>query len=236
MKVLLNLLVSPAKAVFYAVIGAMFYLPIIIVLIFVFLNSWIPPFSARILERLTKFPVKVEKSDVRLIEGKFSLIDLSLYNPAKYDQKEGMKIRELDVSIKWGEQAKPYRKIEKIVIDIESVTWVRSKKGEINITEFSKNISPFIYDLLDDKIKYHINTLFLKIGKIRIIDGTNEGHVREFKLNYNKEFNNILNVTDRSVVVLNPQDVKTVLNTLNQDITSLGFNFMVRSVTAAYIK
>ena len=98
---MINLMLLPFRGLVWLVLGCIFSLPWLLILLPVTISTWLPLGLSYGLEKLTGFPCKIEKAEVKMIEGEITLHNVILSNPEGFYSSDFLKFSKVDISLNW---------------------------------------------------------------------------------------------------------------------------------------
>lgn len=98
---MINLMLLPFRGLVWLVLGCIFSLPWLLILLPITISTWLPFGLSYGLEKLTGFPCKIEKAEVKMIEGEITLHNVVLSNPEGFYSSDFLKFSKVDISLNW---------------------------------------------------------------------------------------------------------------------------------------
>jgi uncharacterized protein involved in outer membrane biogenesis len=197
-------------------------------------NCWLPWIVKGQVKSRTGFNADIGSSRGSLFKGYIDFRDFSISNPKDaFTARDFLSLNELAADIKLRSLPTNTIVLERIVIDIDNITLVKNANGAYNCQLFVKNISKEnqgnntakINDnkaddksTADEKVskKVPLGKVLFAIKSAKIIDESVEGSVKEFSLNYRREFSNI-------------DDISDVIKPLISDLSKYGLSVLIQS-------
>lgn len=177
------------------------------------------------IEGKTGFSTVINEFDVKLFSGIASINGMRLLNPPYYQRKQFIDIRQIEAKVVLGSLYKEELVVDYLVIDVEKITWVEDKNGNINIIEFANSFKKKGEDSTNEssndsqvdprkrvsnKRRFIIKKFIVKLGQLDVVGFPDGGDtVQNFAINYNKEFVDV-------------RDFKSVAKEIRKDMTIYG--------------
>jgi uncharacterized protein involved in outer membrane biogenesis len=178
---------------------------ILICLIFLVGNFWIPTVLENVLTNMSGFKISIGKSRGSIFRGRFDLKDLKMKNPdSLFHSKDFISINnivtDIDISSLW----KDTTVVREILLDIDDLTLVTNLEGKNNYNVLVKNFKQKDQTTKKEAPKKTnaekhrsqkpilIKNLTLSISTVHVID-EHKNLSREYKIYYRKEFHDVTN-------------------------------------------
>lgn len=227
-----TLILFPIKWVAEFILKLVTVAAILICLILLVGNLWIPTVLENVLTKMSGFKTSVGKSRGSMFRGRFNLKDLKMKNPdSLFHSKDFISINnivaDVDISSLWKDTVV----IKKIVLDIDDLTTVTNAKGKNNYIILVKNLEQKNQATKKEAprkvgTRKHspekpvlIKKLTLSISTVHVID-EHKNSSREYKINYCKEFHNVT-------------DFAKVERQLIGDLGKFGISIMIDSIISS---
>jgi hypothetical protein len=198
-------------------------------------NCWLPYVVGWQIRCKTGFRAHVNSSRGSLFRGYLDFRDFDILNPkGKFDSKSFVSFKELSADVNLRSLFTGTLILDKVVINLDSVTLVKNTDGVYNGQLFAKNTSshPVISETILNDVsvtrkrkpearkntgKIHLNKVIFTLKSVKIIDESGTDPTKEFTLNYHRKFTNV-------------EDVNTVIKSLTTDLSKYGVSIFVQSV------
>ncbi|MDR2779223.1 MAG: AsmA family protein [Puniceicoccales bacterium] len=231
-KFLAKLVLCPIKWVANFVLKLAIVVTILLCLILLAGNFWIPTVVETTLTKMSEFKTSVGNSSGSIFRGRLDLKDFKIKNPNFLFQAEDFVsinniVIDIDVMSLW----KDTIVIEEVILNIDDLSMVTNGNGEDNYTLFVKNLKQAVKvpkeaaDKTANTQKHGrkksilIKNLTLSISTVHAID-ERKNSSREYKIDYCNEFHDI---TDFSKLGLQ----------LVGDLGKFGISIMIDSIISS---
>lgn len=222
----LNILLCPVKWIIKFFAKIFLVLTLSLILILACGNFWLPWIIRWQTHSLTGFSAKIESSRGSLFKGYVDLRELAINNPSdRFNESSFISFNELGIDVKLTSIPTNVVILEKVIIDIDTITLVKNIDGTYNYSVFIDNIN----DSFDNEKssttasskektltkKLHIEKLTFAIKSVKIID-EKTGNVNEYSIKYEREFSNI-------------DDISSLIKPLVTDLGKYGLSAFIQS-------
>jgi uncharacterized protein involved in outer membrane biogenesis len=225
-----KLVLCPAKWVAKFALKLVTIVVILICLILLAGNFWIPTVMESALTSIFRFKTSVGKSSGSIFRGRLELQDLKMKNPdTLFQSKDFVAINNIVADVDMLSLRKETIVVKEVVLDIDDLTVVTSADGKNNYALLIKNfkqkdqttktLKTADSEKHSSKKSVLIKNLTLSISTIHSID-ERKNSSREYKINYRKEFHNIT-------------DLKKLEIELVGDLGKLGVTIMIDSIISS---
>jgi uncharacterized protein involved in outer membrane biogenesis len=205
---------------------------VLICLILLAGNFWIPTVLENVLTNMSGFKTSVGKSRGSIFRGRFDLRGLKMKNPdSLFHAKDFISINNIVTDVNVSSLWKDTIVIKEILLDIDDLTMVTSAKGENNYIILVKNFNQKdqtakkeVQKKVDTgkhspKKPVLIKNLTLSISTVHVID-EHKNLSREYKIDYRKEFHDVT-------------DFAKVEKQLIGDLGKFGISIMIDSIISS---
>lgn len=124
------MMLLPFRALIWLILGCVFSLPWFVILLLITIQSWLPFGLSYGLEKLTGFPCKIQKADVKLISGEITLHGITLSNPDGFYSSDFLKFKTIDLALNWHSLLSNTLILNKL--NMECVHMCSLKQGSVN--------------------------------------------------------------------------------------------------------
>ncbi len=207
---LLKIIFKPIQWLWSLLLGLVLF-----VLVAVALAGFYVPFIAeKFVSYRTDFPLHIGNSHMNLFLGEVDIWDMDIKNPTRFHEPFFVKLKELSLHVSPLSLLQKTKLIERVVIDIPEITWVRTATGEVNVDAFvdaltggaeegktssEKEKSSSATSKTTDKEAdaFHINSLVIRLGKLKRVDYSNgKANIRDYELNLDLELKDVRGAQD----------------------------------------
>ncbi|MDR1528276.1 MAG: AsmA family protein [Puniceicoccales bacterium] len=231
-KIFTTLILCPVKWVVEFILKLIAIAAILICLVFLAGNFWIPTVLEGVLTNMSGFKTSVGKSRGSIFRGRFDLKDLKMQNPdSLFQSKDFVSINNIVTDVNVWSLWKDTIVVEEIVLDIDDLTMVTSGEGESNYTILVKNFKQGNQTAKKEASKkvdtgkhspkksVLIKSLTLSISTVHVID-EHKNSSREYKIDYRKEFHNV-------------SDFAKIERQLISDLGKFGISIVIDSIISS---
>lgn len=203
---LLKIIFKPIQWLLSLVIG----LAILMVLAVALAGFYVPFLAEKYLSHRTDFPTTITRSHLNLFLGEVDLWGLNIENPTRFHEPHLLMLKEFSLHLNPMSLGTDTKEIERLVLDIPEMSWVKTATGEINIDAFMEGFqgapsytepgkkdpkNPNSKEATSPKIL--IKHLVLRIGKVHKIDYTGgSAKTREYNVNLDLDLKDVSSVAD----------------------------------------
>jgi|GEM_PF-4844768 len=114
---MVNLMLLPFRGLIWLVLGCVFSLPWLLILLPLTIQSWLPFGLSYGIEKLTGLPCKIEKAEVKMMEGEITLHNVVLSNPEGFYSSDFLKFKKVDMALNWLSLLNPTITLRKLNLD-----------------------------------------------------------------------------------------------------------------------
>ncbi len=200
---LLNIIFKPIQWLLSLVIG----LVILVVLAVALAGFYVPFLAEKYLSHRTDFPTTITRSHLNLFLGEVDLWGLNIENPTRFHEPHLLMLKEFSLHLNPMSLATDTKEIERLVLDIPEMSWVKTATGEVNIDAFMEGFQGTPTQTESDKKttktkesaspKLLIKHLVLRIGTVHKLDYTGgSAKTTDYKVNLDLDLKNVSSVAD----------------------------------------
>jgi uncharacterized protein involved in outer membrane biogenesis len=210
-------------------------LAVILIVILASGNYWLPHIVRWQIHSKTGFRAHIDSSLGSLFRGYFHFRDFDILNPKnKFDSGAFVSIRELSADVNMKSLLTGVIALDKIVLNVDSVTLVKNADGVCNYQLFAKGMpsqpasngptsrenTPKLRERETDAKsgarKIRLGEVVFALKSVKIVDESGVDPAKEYVLNYRRKFTDI-------------EDVNTVIKSLTSDLSKYGISILVQS-------
>ncbi len=202
-----KLLLKPFGCLFWFLGGGVFLILIALVVLLWLAKSWAPSAMSGWMERTSGFPVRIDATDIGLIDQTITFEDVVILNPSDFEDNDFLRIRQLVFKIPYRNVLRGNFRATEVELEIEKLDILVLPSGRSNLWTFIENISYEPPRLIDSSEQPPALERFsLRLGGVTLSDqGTGAQILYRDQLDYAREFVHI----ERSKEVF--EDVKSDL-------------------------
>ena len=203
---MLGILLKPFQWVF----SLLLTLFILLLLALALAGFYVPFLIEKYVSHKTDFPTSISNHHLNVFLGEVDFWNTTIENPARFHEPLLANIGELSCHLKPFSLLTEKAYFERLVLDIRSISWVKTATGEVNIDTFLDSLSPSDAPSAQSpssSIKtplvpyhwkqFHIDTLIIRIGTLQRIDYTGGvAKASRYNLGINLELHNVESIAD----------------------------------------
>lgn len=188
-----KLILKPFGCLLWFLGGGVFLILVAMVALLWLAKSWAPSAMAGWMERTSGFPVRIDETDIGILDQTITFEDVVILNPPGFEDKDFLRIRRLAFKIPYANLIKGDLRATEVEIEIEKLDILLLSSGRSNLLTFIEEIDYEPMRLIDSsELPPALKRFSIQIGGVSLTDdGTGaQIHFRE-QLDYHREFINV---------------------------------------------
>lgn len=134
---MINLVLLPFRGIIWLMLGCLFTLPWLIIVAPFTANYWLPPVLSFYLEKQSKFPCRIESTNINFVKGQVNLNDVVISNPNEFSSSDFLKIKQIQLQLDLLSIFQPIVKIADLNVEVSQFSVIQQNTIN-NLQKFCK--------------------------------------------------------------------------------------------------